>query len=79
MVFFCGTVCFLCNVLELLFYVSSADSKCKEESAKLLGCLIRNCERLIHPYIAPVHKVKLVSMFEINAFFYPFSTFLENF
>lgn len=38
----------------------SADSKCREESAKLLGCLIRNCERLIVPYIAPIHKVSLV-------------------
>ena len=37
--------------------VSSADSKCKEESAKLIGCLIRNCERLILPYTAPIHKV----------------------
>lgn len=36
------------------------DSKCKEESAKLLGCLIRNCGRLILPYIAPVHKVDLL-------------------
>ncbi|KAI3921744.1 hypothetical protein MKX01_005433 [Papaver californicum] len=32
------------------------DSKCREESAKLLGCLIRSCERLILPFIAPVHK-----------------------
>jgi len=45
--------------MSVLFswYVSSADSKCKEESAKLIGCLIRNCERLILPYIAPIHKV----------------------
>ena len=38
-------------------YADSTDSKCREESAKLLGCLIRNCERLILPYIAPIHKV----------------------
>lgn len=37
--------------------VSSADNKCREESAKLLGCLVRNCERLILPYVAPVQKV----------------------
>lgn len=35
----------------------SMDSKCREESARLLGCLIRSCARLILPYIAPVHKV----------------------
>jgi hypothetical protein len=35
------------------------DSKCREESAKLLGCLIRSCARLILPYIAPVHKVSM--------------------
>lgn len=43
--------------VDFTCYVSSADSKCREESAKLLGCLIRNCERLIRPYIAPIHKV----------------------
>lgn len=42
---------------ELSCNVSSADNKCREESAKLLGCLIRNCERLVLPYIAPIHKV----------------------
>ncbi|XP_024028419.1 serine/threonine-protein kinase TOR, partial [Morus notabilis] len=42
-----------------------ADSKCREESAKLLGCLIRNCERLIRPYIAPIHKA-LVARLEGN-------------
>ncbi|KAF8034900.1 hypothetical protein BT93_C1046 [Corymbia citriodora subsp. variegata] len=36
--------------------ICCADSKCREESAKLLGCLIRNCERLILPYVAPIHK-----------------------
>ncbi|XP_059447340.1 serine/threonine-protein kinase TOR isoform X3 [Corylus avellana] len=46
------------HLIQLLTYLehSSADSKCREESAKLLGCLIRNCERLILPYIAPIHK-----------------------
>jgi FKBP12-rapamycin complex-associated protein len=43
--------------IELSCVVSSADNKCREESAKLLGCLIRNCEQLVLPYIAPVHKV----------------------
>ncbi|KAK4762122.1 hypothetical protein SAY87_030006 [Trapa incisa] len=44
-------------LIQLLTYLEhSADSKCREESAKLLGCLIRNCERLIHPYVAPIHK-----------------------
>ena len=46
------------SVADLSCSVSSADSKCREESAKLLGCLIRNCERLILPYIAPIHKVE---------------------
>ncbi|KAK9941754.1 hypothetical protein M0R45_007448 [Rubus argutus] len=45
------------HLIQLLTYLGqSADSKCREESAKLLGCLIRNCERLILPYIAPIHK-----------------------
>ncbi|KAB1208603.1 Serine/threonine-protein kinase TOR [Morella rubra] len=45
------------HLIQLLTYLEhSADSKCREESAKLLGCLIRNCERLIVPYIAPIHK-----------------------
>lgn len=43
--------------IDFCFNVSSADNKCREESAKLLGCLIRNCEGLIRPYIAPIHKV----------------------
>lgn len=43
--------------VDFTCYVSSVDSKCREESAKLLGCLIRNCERLIRPYIAPIQKV----------------------
>ncbi|KAM2510739.1 hypothetical protein EV2_035938 [Malus domestica] len=46
------------HLIQLLTYLgqSSADTKCREESAKLLGCLIRNCERLILPYVAPIHK-----------------------
>ncbi|XP_068316986.1 serine/threonine-protein kinase TOR-like [Pyrus communis] len=45
------------HLIQLLTYLEqSADTKCREESAKLLGCLIRNCERLILPYIAPIHK-----------------------
>lgn len=54
-------------VVDFPDFVSSADSKCKEESAKLLGCLICNCERLIHPYVAPIHKVLVVC----KAFFLP--------
>lgn len=42
----------------LSYTINSADNKCKEESAKLLGCLIRSCERLVLPYIAPIHKVE---------------------
>ena len=63
----------------LSFYVSSADSKCKEESAKLLGCLIRNCERLILPYIAPIHKVLLVVVLKIHSCFILFCIFLVIF
>uniref|UniRef100_A0A2P2LTB5 Serine/threonine-protein kinase TOR n=1 Tax=Rhizophora mucronata TaxID=61149 RepID=A0A2P2LTB5_RHIMU len=52
------------HLIQLLTYLEqSADNKCREESAKLLGCLIRNCERLILPYIAPIHKVSFVSDF----------------
>ncbi|KAI3733190.1 hypothetical protein L1987_64410 [Smallanthus sonchifolius] len=43
---------------------TSADSKCQEESAKLLGYLIRSCERLILPYIAPIHKALLTKLCE---------------
>lgn len=51
--------------------VSSADNKCKEESAKLLGRLIRNCERLIRPYIAPIHKVSyLCLVFNIHLYLF---------
>ncbi|KAK3011996.1 hypothetical protein RJ639_011254, partial [Escallonia herrerae] len=53
------------HLIQLLTYLrQSADSKCREESAKLLGCLIRNCERLILPYIAPIHKALLEKLSE---------------
>lgn len=45
---------------ETLHVVCSMDSKCREESARLLGCLIRSCARLILPYIAPIHKVSKI-------------------
>lgn len=45
---------------EYLYVVCSMDSKCREESARLLGCLIRSCPRLILPYIAPIHKVSKI-------------------
>ena len=35
----------------------SADSKSREESAKLLGCLIKACDRLMSPYVVPVLQV----------------------
>ncbi|VVB07643.1 unnamed protein product [Arabis nemorensis] len=51
-----------CHLIQLLTYLElSADNKCREESAKLLGCLVRNCERLILPYVAPVQKGGLVT------------------
>ncbi|XP_042517087.1 serine/threonine-protein kinase TOR isoform X2 [Macadamia integrifolia] len=53
------------HLIQLLTYLEqSADSKCREESAKLLGCLIRNCERLILPYIAPIHKALVAKLCE---------------
>lgn len=53
------------HLIQLLTYLEqSADNKCKEESAKLLGCLIRNCERLIRPYIAPIHKALVARLLE---------------
>ncbi|WOH04828.1 hypothetical protein DCAR_0624240 [Daucus carota subsp. sativus] len=53
------------HLIQLLTYLEqSADSKCKEESANLLGCLIRNCEQLILPYIAPIHKALVVKLSE---------------
>ncbi|KHN35206.1 Serine/threonine-protein kinase TOR [Glycine soja] len=57
------------HLIQLLTYLeqSSADSKCKEESAKLIGCLIRNCERLIIPYIAPIHKALVARLIDVNA------------
>ncbi|QCD91891.1 FKBP12-rapamycin complex-associated protein [Vigna unguiculata] len=56
------------HLIQLLTYLEqSADSKCKEESAKLIGCLIRNCERLILPYIAPIHKALVARLIDVNA------------
>ncbi|XP_076900196.1 serine/threonine-protein kinase TOR-like [Bidens hawaiensis] len=53
------------HLIQLLTFLGqSADSKCREESAKLLGCLIRSCERLILPYIAPIHKALLAKLCE---------------
>lgn len=53
------------HLIQLLTYLEqSADSKCREESAKLLGCLIRHCERLILPYIAPIHKALVSKLCE---------------
>ncbi|KAI5604042.1 hypothetical protein POPTR_001G289200v4 [Populus trichocarpa] len=53
------------HLIQLLTYLKqSADNKCREESAKLLGCLIRNCEQLVLPYIAPVHKALVARLLE---------------
>ncbi|KAK9097076.1 hypothetical protein Sjap_022573 [Stephania japonica] len=53
------------HLIQLLTYLEqSGDSKCREESAKLLGYLIRSCERLILPYIAPIHKVLVAKLKE---------------
>ncbi|KAJ0981872.1 hypothetical protein J5N97_010127 [Dioscorea zingiberensis] len=53
------------HLIQLLTYLEqSTDSKCKEESARLLGCLIRNCERLVIPYIAPIHKALAARLYE---------------
>ncbi|KAI3974417.1 hypothetical protein MKX01_034947, partial [Papaver californicum] len=55
------------HLIQLLKYLEqSADGKCREESAKLLGCLIRSCERLILPYIAPVHKALVAKLCEVT-------------
>lgn len=53
------------HLIQLLTYLDqSADTKCKEESSKLLGCLIRNCERLILPYVSPIHKALVARLCE---------------
>ncbi|XP_011030285.1 PREDICTED: serine/threonine-protein kinase TOR-like isoform X2 [Populus euphratica] len=53
------------HLIQLLTYLKqSADNKCREESAKLLGCLIRNCEQLVLPYIAPIHKALVERLLE---------------
>ncbi|XP_021776173.1 serine/threonine-protein kinase TOR-like [Chenopodium quinoa] len=55
-------------LIQLLTYLEqSVDSKCREESAKSLGCLIRSCERLILPYIAPIHKALVAKLREGSA------------
>uniref|UniRef100_A0A0E0HBB8 Serine/threonine-protein kinase TOR n=1 Tax=Oryza nivara TaxID=4536 RepID=A0A0E0HBB8_ORYNI len=52
-------------LIQLLTYLDqSMDSKCREESARLLGCLIRSCARLILPYIAPIHKALVARLRE---------------
>ncbi|CAN6449978.1 unnamed protein product [Victoria cruziana] len=52
-------------LIQLLTYLEqSADSKCREESAILLGNLIHSCERLIHPYIDPIHKALAAKLCE---------------
>ncbi|KAG9134054.1 hypothetical protein Leryth_004753 [Lithospermum erythrorhizon] len=51
------------HLIQLLTYLEqSGDSKCREDSARLLGCLIRSCERLILPYIAPIHKALVAKL-----------------
>ncbi|GAB2218008.1 hypothetical protein Droror1_Dr00001223 [Drosera rotundifolia] len=53
------------HLLQLLTYLEkSLDNKCKEESAKTLGCLIRSCERLTFPYVVPVQKALLAKLRE---------------
>ncbi|XP_010557538.1 PREDICTED: serine/threonine-protein kinase TOR isoform X2 [Tarenaya hassleriana] len=53
------------HLIQLLTYLEqSADNKGREESAKLLGCLVRNCERLVVPYIAPVQKALVARLHE---------------
>ncbi|KAL8151366.1 LOW QUALITY PROTEIN: hypothetical protein V2J09_021174 [Rumex salicifolius] len=53
------------HLIQLLTYLDqSKDPKCKEESAKSLGCLIRSCERLILPYIAPINKALVAKLHE---------------
>ncbi|KAG0576661.1 hypothetical protein KC19_5G097200 [Ceratodon purpureus] len=53
------------HLLQLLTDLQhSADSKSREESAKLLGCLIKACERLMGPYIVPVLQALLKKLQE---------------
>ncbi|MCO5588585.1 hypothetical protein L7F22_042542 [Adiantum nelumboides] len=52
-----------CHLVRLLNDLEqSPDSKNREESAQLLGYLVRTCERLVLPYIGPVHKVLLAKL-----------------
>nr|POE88458.1 serine/threonine-protein kinase tor [Quercus suber] len=54
-----------CHLIQLLTYLEqSADRKFREESAKLLSYLIRKCERLILPYIVPIHKALVARLLE---------------
>lgn len=54
-----------CHLVQLLTDLEqSPDSKNREESAQLLGRLMRSCERLVIPYIDPVHKVLLAKLQE---------------
>ncbi|XP_030468800.2 serine/threonine-protein kinase TOR-like isoform X2 [Syzygium oleosum] len=54
-------------LINLLTYIEqSADSKCREESVQLLGCLIQNCERLIRLYMAPIQKALVASLVEVS-------------
>ncbi|ESQ29832.1 hypothetical protein EUTSA_v10012207mg, partial [Eutrema salsugineum] len=53
------------HLIKLLTYLElSAVNKCREESTKLLGCLVRNCERLILPYVAHVQKALVARLSE---------------
>ncbi|GAB2247138.1 hypothetical protein Droror1_Dr00007020 [Drosera rotundifolia] len=53
------------HLIQLLTYLEkSVDNKCREESAKSLGCLIRSCESLILPYVAPIHKALVAKLRE---------------
>ncbi|MCO5558518.1 hypothetical protein L7F22_012103 [Adiantum nelumboides] len=56
-----------CHLVRLLNDLEqSPDSKNREESAQLLGYLIRTCERLVLPYIGPVHKVLLAKLQDVS-------------
>ncbi|KAL3747797.1 hypothetical protein ACJRO7_016586 [Eucalyptus globulus] len=55
------------QLINLLTYIEqSADSKCRKESAQLLGVLIRNCEQLIRLYMVPIHKALVASLVEVS-------------
>ncbi|KAK3265871.1 hypothetical protein CYMTET_25479 [Cymbomonas tetramitiformis] len=51
------------HLLQLLTELEhSADTQNKEQSARLLGCLIQSCPRLILPYVAPVLKALVAKL-----------------